>query len=223
VKDAAARIRRRARRAGLPALGSELVDSLTVYLELLARWNQKINLTSLDDPDDAVDRLVIEPLVAARFLPEGTRSLMDIGSGGGSPAIPLKLARPVLSVRMVESKTRKAAFLREAIRAIGLTETRVETNRYEELLSDPGLHESLDVVTLRAVRVEGRMLMSLQAFVRPGGHIFLFRGPSGPDVPSNLTPPLVFEATHPLVEWLRSRLVVLRKASIGSVPRGTTP
>ena len=59
------------------------------------RWNRKINLTALTDPDEAIDRLLLEPLVAARYLPvPGEPSLMDIGSGGGSPAIPLKLATP---------------------------------------------------------------------------------------------------------------------------------
>ncbi len=141
--------------------------------------------------------------------------MLDIGSGGGSPAIPLRLAAPHLSLRMVESKTRKAVFLREAVRELQLPASEVETSRFEELLSRPELHEGHDLVTIRAVRVEPRTLVTLQAFLRDGGQLFLFRGPGGADVSESLTPPLSWVATYPLIEELRSRLVVLKKSYVG--------
>jgi 16S rRNA G527 N7-methylase RsmG len=109
---------------------------------------------------------------------------------------------------MVESKTRKAVFLKEAVRALDM-EAEVLTSRFEALLTRPELHEAHDLLTIRAVRIEARVLMNLQAFIRPGGHIFLFRTSTG-DVPNALTP-LNWVATFPLVEPLRSRLVVLQK------------
>jgi 16S rRNA G527 N7-methylase RsmG len=112
---------------------------------------------------------------------------------------------------MVESKTRKAVFLREAVRQLELRDVHVETARFEELLARPDLHEAMDLVTIRAVRVESRTLLGLQAFLKPGGLIFWFRGPGGSDVPFALSPPLAFQAAHPLVDGLSSRLVVLRK------------
>ena len=127
----------------------------------------------------------------------------------------MKLAAPEMTLRMVEAKTRKAAFLREVVRELTLGDTVVETNSYEELLTRPDLHEAIEVVTVRAVRIEKRMLTSLQAFLRPGGDIFLFRGSSGPEIPPQLTPPLIWHATHPLVESLRSRITVLRKVRLG--------
>ena len=133
-------------------------------------------------------------------------SAIDVGSGGGSPAIPLALATPRLHLRLVESKTRKAVFLREAIRDLGLGRAEVETTRFEELLARPELHEAMDLLTIRAVRVEPRTLVSLQAFLKPGGQLFLFRGPGGADVADALTPPLSWSATYPLIESLRSRL-----------------
>jgi 16S rRNA (guanine527-N7)-methyltransferase len=201
----------------------ELADRLIAYYELLSRWNRKINLTALDEPDAAIDRLLLEPVLAARHLPASAKSLMDVGSGGGSPAIPLKLTAPRLGLTMVEVKARKSAFLREAIRHLELVNVTVETSRYEELLARPELHESFDVLSLRAVRVEPEALTSLQAFVRPGGTLFLFRGPGGPDAPGFL-PPLEWTATHPLVESLQSRLTVLAKLRVGHavVPRGTS-
>ena len=200
---------KRARKAGV-FLKDDLVEQLSSYYELLDRWNRKINLTALDNPDEAIDRLVLEPIVAARQLPSPTANLMDIGSGGGSPAIPMKLCAPSIQLTMVEAKARKSAFLREAVRVLRLERAIVETARYEELLARPDLHETFDVLSLRAVRVEVRTLFTLQAFVKRGGVLFLFRGPSGPDVP-DVVPPLRWVTTVPLIETLQSRLTLLQK------------
>jgi 16S rRNA (guanine527-N7)-methyltransferase len=213
------RVRRRARKADvLPS--SDLLGQLEAYFRLLEAWNAKINLTALDlqrDPDKAVDRLLIEPLVAVRHLDARVARAIDIGSGGGSPAIPMKLARPEISFTLVEAKTRKCAFLREAGRQLKV-EFRVETARYEMLLSQPELHEAFDALTMRAVRVEPRVLVSLQALLKPGGEFFLFRGPSGGEVESAMTPLLVLRGVFPLVDSLQSRLLVLKKREIGRPP-----
>lgn len=209
------RIRRRAKHSGV-ALEPALLGGLERYYQLLARWNQKINLTAFVLPpggtDEAVDRLLVEPIRAAQYVPAEAASLVDAGSGGGSPAIPLKLALPHLSLRMIEAKTRKSVFLLEACRELSLKNAMVETARFEELLSRPDLHESADLLSIRAVRVEARALMTLQAFLRAGGHMLLFKGPGGPDLPDSVTAPLRWVATYPLVEALRSRLVVLKKS-----------
>ncbi len=215
ARDFRARLGRRGRRAGL-SLESTIVDQLVSYFELLVRWNRKINLTSITEPDVAIDRLLIEPLLAARHLPSvRPLRLLDVGSGGGSPAIPLKLASPGLVLTMVESKVRKSAFLREAVRQLALESAVVETTRYEELLTRPELHEAIDVVSLRAVRAEPRILMGLQAFLRPGGWFFLFTSASGQGSQASVPPPLTLRAIHPLVETLRSRLVIIEKQPIG--------
>jgi len=208
------RIRRRSSRAGV-SLSQEVAGLLAAYYELLYRWNEKINLTSLVDSDEAVDRLIVEPLVAARHLKLDTGTLVDIGSGGGSPAFPLKIVNPSATLVMVESKTRKAAFLREVGRVLGLTGVEVETCRYEQLLSRAEMHERAGIVTLRAVRAEAKQLGSLQAFLRPGGAIGWFRGPAGKEPSDVVVPPLEWEATYPLLESLRSRLVVIRKRRVG--------
>lgn len=192
-------------------LRTDAAEPLAHYLTLLAAWNERINLTALEEPDDAIDRLILEPLVASRHLAGATR-LMDIGSGGGSPAIPLKILNPGLTLVMVESKIRKGAFLREAIRQLGLTNTIVENRRFEELLAEPGYHEFADVLTIRAVRVQRSILRALQAFVRPGGQILLFRGPG--EETFEVEAPLALEGVEPLVETLRSKLVRLRRLEL---------
>lgn len=220
ARDFRSRLTRRATRYGL-FLPGEVVDRLSVYFELLERWNQKINLTALDEPDEAIDRLLLEPLLAAKHLPTGSPVLlMDVGSGGGSPALPLAImGGERLRLTMVEVKTRKSAFLREAVRQLGLAAT-VENSRYEELLARPDLHERFDVMSIRAVRIEPKLLMSLQAFLKTHASLLLFRGPSGPDAPTSIIPPLEWQITVPLVDSLRSRLTILRKvATSAAVPR----
>jgi 16S rRNA (guanine527-N7)-methyltransferase len=216
------RLSRRARRAAV-TLTPELAERLEVYYRLLSNWNTRINLTGLNLADvspQALDRLLIEPLVAAKHVPLSAARMLDVGSGGGSPAIPLALAVPRLQPVLVESKTRKSVFLRETIRALDLASAAVVTARFEELLSRPDLHEAQDLVTLRAVRLEARTLMTLQAFIKPGGLAFLFRSSTTPDPAGTPTPPLFWRATYPLVESLRSRLVVLEKRAVApSVPR----
>jgi 16S rRNA (guanine527-N7)-methyltransferase len=211
------RLKRRAKAAGA-TLDAALVENLETYYQLLTKWNAKINLTAFrltpEGDDQAIDRLLIEPVVAARYIPENARTLLDAGSGGGSPAIPLKLARTNLALRMVEVKTRKAVFLREAVRALGLRDAEVETSRFEELLPRAELHEALDLVSIRAVRIETRTLNSLQAFLRPGGKLLLFRGSSKSDLEDSPPPPLAWMATYPLVDSLHSKLVVLSKTRV---------
>lgn len=209
-RDFRSRLSRRAAKSGVP-LSDELADRLTTYYELLARWNRKINLTALDDPDTAIDRLLLEPVLAVRHFPPQPVRLMDVGSGGGSPAIPMALATRGTSLTMIEVKARKSAFLREAIRTLELKDSQVETSRYEELLARPELHEAFDLLSIRAVKLDGKNLESLQAFVRQAGQMFLFRGPTASNNGLFL-PPMSLEKTVPLVEALQSHLVILRKA-----------
>lgn len=202
------RVTRRARKGNL-TVSSAQIDLHAAYLALLTTWNARMNLTALSDRDDAVDRLILEPIAAARILASAT-GILDIGSGGGSPAIPLRIQMPSAVLCMVESKIRKCAFLREVVRRLNLVPARVESRRFEELLTDAAAHEAYDLVTVRAVRIQPATLLAAQAFLKPGGRLALFRGP-GEDPPPSI-PMLSIEADEPLIEALRSRLVVLRKA-----------
>jgi hypothetical protein len=116
--------------------------------------------------------------------------------------------------RLAGHPLQKSAFLREAIRQLALDRATVETSRYEELLAKPELHEAFDVVSVRAVRIEARVLTSLQAFVADTGVLLLFRGPDGPAAPTTIVPPLEWTGTYPLIDTLQSRLTVLTKRRI---------
>ena len=183
------------------------VRSLASYYDLLQRWNRTVNLTALDDGEEALDRLVLEPVMASRWLPS-SGVLLDVGSGGGSPAIPLKICLPELRLVMVESKTRKAAFLCEATRHVGLEGVRVEARRLEELLSMRAF--TRPPTRSRSARCASTVGLSLLlAFAKPQGHVFLFAGP-GVGAPA-VDRPWVFAGEYPLVSTLGSRLVRLSK------------
>jgi 16S rRNA (guanine527-N7)-methyltransferase len=207
------KLARRAKKAGI-SVSTEVISGLEAYFDLLQKWNRKVSLTSLPVEtlgDEAIDRLLIEPLVASKYVGRAA-SVIDIGTGGGSPAIPMKVASPEIAMRMVESKTRKAAFLREVVRQLGLTRTHVEGSRFEALLARPELHESADVVTMRAVRAERKTLMGLQAFLKPGGFLFVFGTGSGDEEPALVNHlGLSLQASHSLVASLHSRLAVFLK------------
>ena len=204
------RIEQRAARAGID-VDAALANRLAMYLGVLFRWNRRVNLTSLGEDDRGVDRLIVEPLVAARWMPAGARSVVDIGTGGGSPAVPLKLAVPGLGLRMVESRARKAAFLRDVVRQLALQSVVVEACRYQELVGRPELFEAADVVTVRAVKVDREALEAFQALLRVGGALLLFGGPEEDGVRREALGRLRWRGSYPLVESLRSRLVVLEK------------
>jgi 16S rRNA (guanine527-N7)-methyltransferase len=173
--DDASRIELRVALAGA-RVSPEQAAGLAAYLDVLRKWNQKSNLTAfeLNPPSDAaIDRLIVEPVVASKRLLPGDRLLIDIGSGGGSPAIPLRLMAPQLRVVMVEARTRKSAFLREVVRQLGLDGTDVENRRFEELAGRSELQGKADVVTMRAVRIGPEFWVNTRNVLSPTGRLLL--------------------------------------------------
>jgi 16S rRNA (guanine527-N7)-methyltransferase len=171
------RLARRARRAKAP-LTLAMLDPLEAYFRLLTQWNAKINLTALplDAPtDETFDRLFVEPLAAARFVPEAPAVWLDLGSGGGSPAIPLKIARPMLTLAMIESRERKSAFLREAVRVLGLAGTEVECVRFEDVAENAARAGTADQVTVRAVKADEALFGSVSKLLKHDGKLLMFR------------------------------------------------
>jgi 16S rRNA (guanine527-N7)-methyltransferase len=136
------------------------VDDLQVlqiqqYMGLLQSWNDKVNLTAIRDPLDILHRHFGESMFGAALLPKGACRLADVGSGGGFPGLPLKIIRPELYVFLIESSVKKATFLAEVVRELGLTETRVLVSRFEELGEEVA---PLDVVCTRALGNHAQLL-----------------------------------------------------------------
>jgi 16S rRNA (guanine527-N7)-methyltransferase len=201
-----------ARRAALAKIdvSDSLAGQLEIYCRLLTRWNGRINLTALPlnpTTDLAVDRLFIEPLAAARHLPPESAVWFDVGSGGGSPAIPLRLVRQTGQLIMVESKGRKAAFLREVVRALELGATIVEAKRIEDLADKKHLGTA-DLITVRAVRMDPHLLEALRALLRSRGLILLFGAK-----PEQLLTLSGFKAVHSDIIPARPGLVMLQRTT----------
>lgn len=134
--------------------------SLAIYCEELARWNQKLNLTSLSGPG-LVRRLVVEPIWIARQLSlEG--SLLDIGAGNGSPAIPFHIVCGLRQCHLVEGRSKRAAFLRHVITRLHLANVVVHRARFEEVAST---FASPDWISLQAVALTERLLKSVRMIV----------------------------------------------------------
>lgn len=197
---------------GIAPPAPRIVEQLESYYRLLARWNRTINLTALSlDPlsASAVDRLIIEPLFAAELLdrlggPSSAGSRwVDVGSGGGSPAIPLRLMKPAGELVMVESRTRKTAFLREVVRELELSHTSVEAARFGELVREKGVASSADLVTTRAVRIDEAMGSAVRQALAPNGVLLVFASDSGPVV---APPSLVAGEDVPITGLPHSRL-----------------
>ena len=103
------------------------------YMSILLTWNEKMNLTAIRDPLEILYRHFCESMYATVAVPVENGRLADVGSGGGFPGVPMAIMRPELQVFLVESNIKKATFLAEVVREIGLKDVRVLVNRYEEL------------------------------------------------------------------------------------------
>jgi 16S rRNA (guanine527-N7)-methyltransferase len=124
-------------------LSAEQAAALEAHLELLLRWNQKLNLTAIRSREEAIERHYCESLFLGASLPAGPLTIADVGSGAGFPGFPVAVQRPDCRVTLIESHQRKAVFLREASR--GLPNIRVLARRAEEV------EERFDWVISRAV------------------------------------------------------------------------
>jgi 16S rRNA (guanine527-N7)-methyltransferase len=170
------------------SLSQSQLDQISMYIDLLLRWNGRINLTAIRNEEEIVTRHFGESLFLARHLfPAGVPQLiahpamggtpphptqvLDIGSGAGFPALPLKIWAPNIHLTLIESNHKKAAFLSEIARALTLTNINVMTERAEALATR--LSSTADIVTLRAVERLETVLPQAVTFLAPKGTLAL--------------------------------------------------
>jgi 16S rRNA (guanine527-N7)-methyltransferase len=148
------------------ALSESQLAQIATYAALLEKWNARINLTAVRDPEETITRHFGESLFAARklFPAPGTQAtVIDIGSGAGFPGLPLKIWNQALDLMLIESNQKKSAFLREAIRTLNLRDVRVLAERAEQV------SERASLVTLRAVEHFDQILpVALKLTATPG-------------------------------------------------------
>ena len=140
-------IRRALEEFKLPAYEDQVLQ-IQQYIKILLAWNDKVNLTAIRDPIEILYRHFCESMFAGISVPIEAGRLADVGSGGGFPGLPLKILRPGLRVFLVESNLKKATFLAEVTRELGLRDTQVLVRRYEELGEEVA---PLDFVCSRAL------------------------------------------------------------------------
>ena len=196
-----------ARDLGRPLSETEAA-ALATHYRLLCHWNRRMNLTGLKDEAAILRRHFLEPIAAADLLgEEGT--LLDVGSGNGFPALPLKVLHPGLDLVLIESSERKSAFLRTVVRETGLKGIRVETRRVR------GLHDMVDLLpcrylTLRAVSGEGLFRGKGGPILDPEGlALFFVAQEQARAIREEGIPGLRFIASRSLPSGPRSVLVIL--------------
>src|SRR5580704_15372971 len=173
MSGAGARLNELLAAAGQQPVSHELVGQFEAYVSLILRWNARVNLTAVRDEEGILSRHIIESIIVARELPPGINPLLDFGSGAGFPGIPIALCRPEIAVTLAESQGKKAAFLQEAVRTLGI-KTKVYAGRAE------GLAEMYGCVSLRAVDKMPRAVAAAAQLVAPGGWLALMS--TGADV-----------------------------------------
>ena len=147
----------------------EALGALAGYLDLVAEWSRRTNLTGATTPEARADLLVARVAPLAPLL--GAGRLLDIGSGNGSPGLVLGLLRPDLATSLLEPRVRRWAFLREAARRAGRTDIEVLRARHDEYRGP-----AVENVSLRAVRLPLEELLPL---VAPGGRLWILGEPAG--------------------------------------------
>lgn len=166
AKSVASRLNEILAAAGMDVLDQETATHFANYCALLLRWNARTNLTAIRDEEGIFSRHFAESIACARALPPEITTLLDFGSGAGFPGIPIALCRPEITVTLAESQGKKAAFLQEAVRTLGLS-AKVYAARAESLTS------KFDCVTLRAVDRMPQAIRVATSFIVPGGWLVL--------------------------------------------------
>ena len=189
----------------LGGLSQAQLSKISSYVDVLVRWNAKINLTSIRDPEEIVSRHFGESLFVGRHLfPQASANadVLDIGSGAGFPGLPIKLWATNIKLTLIESNNKKATFLREVVRLLALGNAEVFTGRAEVF---PG---SGYVVTLRAVERFAAMLPIAVSLLKAGGMISLLIGEDQLRSAEDASPSVRWRAPLPLPNSQRRILLL---------------
>lgn len=171
-------------------LSSEQLQQVRSYLEVLLRWNARINLTAVREPSEIITRHFGESFFLASSVLDVSSpgDVIDVGSGAGFPGLPLKIFSPTLQVALIESNNKKATFLKEVIRTLTLTSINVFAGRTEQFAGDA------DLVTMRAVEKFEQALPAAARLVRKSGRLALLIGSSQVDRARELLPSFKWES-----------------------------
>ncbi len=172
------------------ALPAEAQHQLLAFRDLLLKWNKTYNLTALRDPAQVISHHLLDSLA---ILPHvGTGNLLDVGSGGGLPGIPLAIARPELAVSMVDTVQKKTTFLQQAVIELALRNVTVHHARVEEM---PGQYAQ---ISSRAFAEIGLFISLTRHLLAPNGRWLAMKGMRPDDELKALPDDITVEAIIPL-------------------------
>jgi 16S rRNA (guanine527-N7)-methyltransferase len=160
------------------------VEMFRLYHQELALWNNHFNLTAVIEWDKVQTRHILDSLTASIAIPQNVLeggTAIDVGSGGGFPGLPLKIAFPNLHVTLLDSNAKKTSFLRHVSQTLGLRNVFILTGRAEELAHQSNLRESFDLVLSRAVTRLPVLAELTLPFCNIGGSAILHKGPNVDD------------------------------------------
>lgn len=151
------------------------IEAFMAYLRELKKWNRVYNLTAITEDRDIIIKHFLDSLLYLRALPKNHLKIADFGTGAGFPGIPLKIIRPEIEMALVESKKKKAIFLRHIIRTLGLEGVHVVEQRAEAL--EESYRGSFDVIVSRATFRILEFLRIACPYIKEEGSLVLSRGP----------------------------------------------
>ena len=189
-------------------LDQRQIEQFARYSAELRAWNARVNLTAITDEEGIVARHFLDSLRCALSWGDAPSSLIDIGSGAGFPGLPLKILRPELRVALVESVSKKAAFLRHMIAVLDLRDVTVLTARAETVGRDPQHREQYDVVTARAVAELATLAEYCLPLCRVHGRVLV---PKGSDIADEVA------RARTAIERLGGRVIDVESVTIPGV------
>ena len=211
----AASIQKRAMELLAMEVTEDQAQKLSRFADLLIKWNESYNLTSITSPKDVLDLHLVDSLALAKCsgdLLNGSKTVLDVGSGGGLPAIPLAIVRPELEITMVDAVQKKTIFQRQAISMLRLKNIKAEHTRVEQIKD-----RTFDVITSRAFASLSDMIHLTEHLLAPGGVWLAMKGKFPQEevdaLPQNVSISTVFTVENMKVE---RHLIALKKNLSGT-------
>lgn len=160
----------------------EQLNQCQKYHDLLMQWNEKINLTSIQIPDEIAIKHFIDSLLCVKYLTSNNDDqLIDVGTGAGFPGLPIKIFLPRIRLVLLDSLAKRCRFLRELNSSLGLNEVSIIQGRAEDKGKDPMFREQFNLVTARAVTNLAVLAEYCLPFLKVGGYFFALKGPEVQD------------------------------------------
>lgn len=163
------------------ALTPSQAGQMVRHAQLLIEWNRRINLTAITDPEQVLSKHCLDAIVASSFLTRNG-TLLDIGTGGGFPGIPLKIMRPDVTMTLIDSVRKKISFVNHVIRELDLEKIEALHTRAQDLAGRREYQASFDTVTCRALTDLESVLRLALPMLTPKGKIVAYQGPNDPSL-----------------------------------------